>query len=91
MFPRTKELLAFYETPLYLTAFGKGDSEHLSTNKFLAAELRVLISAFPASESASSSRGIDKTEWFKFDKTFYDACVDPRDYRPLKFQPGIVR
>jgi hypothetical protein len=46
-----------------------------------------IISAFPESSIASASRGIDKTDWFRFDKTFYDTCVDPRDYRPAKFQP----
>lgn len=46
-----------------------------------------IISAFPESTIASAARGIDKTEWFKFDKAFYDACIDPRDHRPAKFQP----
>ena len=45
-----------------------------------------IISAFPASETASTKRGIDKTDWFPFDKAFYDACLDPRDYRPAKFR-----
>lgn len=38
--------------------------------------------AFPSSPTASSSRGVDKTQWFKMDKVFYDQCLDPRDYRP---------
>lgn len=46
-----------------------------------------IVSAFPQSPLASSSRGIDKTTWFKFDQAFYDACIDPHDYRPAKFQP----
>ncbi|MGC2047028.1 MAG: hypothetical protein WA635_00235, partial [Gallionella sp.] len=46
-----------------------------------------IFSAFPDSGISSSSRGIDKTNWFRFDKAFYDACIDPRDYRPAKFQP----
>lgn len=45
-----------------------------------------IISAFPESETASTKRGIDKTDWFPFDKAFYDACLDPRDYRPAKFR-----
>jgi len=45
-----------------------------------------IVSAFPKSAIASSSRGIDRTDWFPFDKAFYDACIDPRDYRPAKFQ-----
>lgn len=47
-----------------------------------------LISAFP--ENALFPRGIDKTEWFRFDKSFYDACLDPKDYRPVKFQGKVI-
>jgi len=45
-----------------------------------------ICSAYPKSLIASSSRGIDRTDWITFDKAFYDACLDPRDYRPAKFQ-----
>ena len=45
-----------------------------------------VVSAFPDSHIASSARGIDKTKWFKFDRAFYDLCVDPKDYRPASFQ-----
>jgi hypothetical protein len=38
--------------------------------------------AFPAGPYASSSKGIDKTDWIEMDRDFYDACLDPRDYRP---------
>ncbi len=41
-----------------------------------------LVSAFPAGPDATTDRGIDKTDWFPMDQTFYDACLDPRDYRP---------
>lgn len=41
-----------------------------------------VISAFPSSKAASARRGIDKTDWFRIEKELYDACVDPRDYRP---------
>jgi uncharacterized LabA/DUF88 family protein len=37
---------------------------------------------FPYGPNATSNRGIDKTRWFPMDQTFYDACLDPRDYRP---------
>lgn len=47
-----------------------------------------IVSAFPTSGLATSSRGIDKTTWFPMDKAFYDACIDPRDYRPAKFRPS---
>ena len=26
--------------------------------------------------------GVDKTDWIPIDRATYDACVDPRDYRP---------
>jgi uncharacterized LabA/DUF88 family protein len=38
--------------------------------------------AFPSGPNATSSRGIDKTDWIEMDETFYNACLDPRDYRP---------
>ncbi|WP_338690403.1 NYN domain-containing protein [Bradyrhizobium sp. 26S5] len=40
--------------------------------------------AFPSGGNASSGRGIDKVDWFRMDQTFYDACLDPRDYRPKR-------
>ena len=40
-----------------------------------------IVSAFPYGPSASAKRGINKTDWFRMDRTFYDACLDPRDYR----------
>lgn len=41
-----------------------------------------IASAFPSSATASSHRGIDGTDWIRIDRTTYDACLDPRDYRP---------
>lgn len=43
-----------------------------------------LCCAFPESPTATSRRGIDKTQWFRMDQAFYDACLDPHDYRPPK-------
>ena len=40
-----------------------------------------IISAYPESSQATSSRGIDKAKWFQFNQDFYDSCIDPRDYR----------
>jgi len=40
--------------------------------------------AFPHGPKATSRRGIEKTVWFKMDQAFYDACIDPTDYRPAK-------
>ena len=41
-----------------------------------------IASAFPSSATASARRGIDGTEWVQIDRATYDACLDPRDYRP---------
>ena len=43
-----------------------------------------VVSAFPHGASATSARGIDRTDWFRMDREFYDACLDPRDYRPRR-------
>ena len=40
-----------------------------------------IASAYPVSPTASARRGIDKTDWFRMDRAFYDACLDPQDYR----------
>jgi len=41
-----------------------------------------IASAFPDSPTASYRRGIDRTDWCRIDRATYDACLDPRDYRP---------
>ena len=41
-----------------------------------------IASAYPVSPTASSSQGIARTDWLSMDREFYDACLDPRDYRP---------
>ena len=38
--------------------------------------------AFPDSPTATSHRGINGTDWIKIPRSQYDACLDPRDYRP---------
>ena len=38
--------------------------------------------AFPISPTYNNRRGIDKTDWVRFDRKVYDSCLDPRDYRP---------
>ena len=40
-----------------------------------------IASAFPTSPTASATRGINQTDWFRMDQAFYDACLDHRDYR----------
>ena len=37
---------------------------------------------FPSGPNATSGRGIDKTDWCRMNREFYDACLDPTDYRP---------
>ena len=41
-----------------------------------------VVSAFPVGPGATVRRGIDRTDWFGMEREFYDACLDPRDYRP---------
>lgn len=41
-----------------------------------------VVSAYPAGPNATAKRGIAGTDWFPMDQVFYDACLDPRDYRP---------
>lgn len=40
--------------------------------------------AFPTGPEATSTRGIEGTEWIKVCKEDYDQCLDPRDYRPAR-------
>ena len=39
-------------------------------------------SAFPVGPCSASRRGVPGTTWVHIDKTTYDACFDPTDYRP---------
>ncbi len=58
----------------------------------VAAEIRVIsteqarwikmASAFPVSPAARNKRGINSTDWVPIDRAAYDACIDPRNYRP---------
>ena len=43
-----------------------------------------IASAFPLSPTSRNRRGINKTDWVPIDRATYDACLDPRDYRPPK-------
>ncbi|MBC6406778.1 MAG: NYN domain-containing protein [Rhodobacteraceae bacterium] len=43
-----------------------------------------LCCPFPAGPSATVLRGIRGTKWFPMDQAFYDACLDPKDYRPRR-------
>jgi uncharacterized LabA/DUF88 family protein len=48
-----------------------------------------IVSAFPTSPTSKNRRGINGTDWIRIDRTLYDCCIDPRDYRPKKttFKP----
>ena len=41
-----------------------------------------IVSAFPVSPTFRNRRGVNKTDWIPIDRGTYDACIDPRDYRP---------
>ena len=41
-------------------------------------------SAFPVGSVSTSIRGVPGTKWVPIDKATYDACRDPRDYRPKR-------
>ena len=43
-----------------------------------------IVSAFPVSPAVPRARGINRTDWFRMDRAFYDACLDPWDYRPRR-------
>lgn len=37
--------------------------------------------AYPSSPTLRNRRGINGTEWIRIDKTLFDKCLDPNDYR----------
>ena len=41
-----------------------------------------MASAYPVSPTVGNDWGINKTDWIPIDRALYDACIDPRDYRP---------
>jgi len=40
--------------------------------------------AYPNSPVSRNGRGINGTQWIKIDRATYDACIDPKEYRPPK-------
>ena len=50
-----------------------------SQNRMLTFE-----SAFPVGPGSRSRRGVPGTTWVPIDQAMYDACLDPRDYRPAR-------
>lgn len=47
-----------------------------------------LACAFPWSPASRNRRGIDRTDWIRIERPLYEACVDTRDYRPKRAEPG---
>ena len=43
-----------------------------------------IVSAFPSGATATASRGVEGTDWFRMDQEFYNACLYPYDYRPTQ-------
>ena len=44
--------------------------------------------AFPSSPTSRNTRGINSTDWIQINRATYDACLDPRDYRPKSNRPS---
>jgi hypothetical protein len=40
--------------------------------------------AYPISPTRTNRRGINGSQWIQIDRNKYDACIDPKDYRPRK-------
>jgi uncharacterized LabA/DUF88 family protein len=40
-----------------------------------------LACAFPSSPTYQNTRGVNKTDWVRFDRALYDTCIDRTDYR----------
>lgn len=49
-----------------------------------------LASAFPVGPTYRNKRGINKSDWIRFDKSLYDQCLDPNDYRPAQPLPNTA-
>lgn len=47
--------------------------------------------AYPVAPGATNTRGIDGADWIRIDRTQYDACLDPNDYREASQQPRLFR
>jgi len=43
-----------------------------------------IASAYPYSTASRTFRGIDRTDWIQIEREMYDACLDPRDFRPRR-------
>jgi hypothetical protein len=43
-----------------------------------------MASAYPFSPVVRQFRGVNGTDWIRITRDVYDACLDPRDYRPKR-------
>ena len=43
-----------------------------------------IASVLPDSPTVTNRRGINHTDWIRLDRSTYDACIDPRDFRPAR-------
>ena len=41
-----------------------------------------IASAYPRSPVYQNARGVNKTDWIPLDRSLYNACLDPVEYRP---------
>jgi uncharacterized LabA/DUF88 family protein len=58
-------------------------ADELRTIAALSKRWIKMTSAFPYSP-AYKTKGIDKTDWIRIERSDYDKCLDTRDYRPKK-------
>lgn len=47
-----------------------------------------IASAFPVSPVTPNRKGINWTDWIRIDRPTYNACIEPRDYRPKRASGG---
>ena len=43
--------------------------------------------AYPESPASGTQRGVNGADWIRIDRTLYDSCLDPGDYRPKTTSP----
>jgi uncharacterized LabA/DUF88 family protein len=69
-----------------------GSVESVRKIRVQSGRVILLECAFPVNDALSREykRGIPNTKWIEINKTDYDACIDPKDYRPKKFEPGSL-
>lgn len=46
-----------------------------------------LACGYPVSPTYTNTRGINNSDWIPINRSMYDACIDPKDYRPKSKTP----